>query len=257
MKKHLLLLLLGSIFILLSVCQNAAAQDEKKSKVHITITEDDKVTTDTTFELAEGQDPEMIKKVVSHMAGGDLHEKHMYKEAHMSHGESDKMVWVHSDGDKVWHEEHAMEGINVDSIKEAHKDAKVLIIKNKDGDVTVKELDEFEDHEMHLGDDEHGEHYEMMFIDSDDEEGMKQIIIHTDVDDCEGKEKKVKVIVHVDEDMEWTEGGEENVEVYIIKGDDGETKKIVKKKIKVEIEDDEESESGEETVKEKKTQKKK
>ena len=37
--------------------QHAMAQ-EKTSKMHITITEDDKVTTDTSFELEEGQDPE-------------------------------------------------------------------------------------------------------------------------------------------------------------------------------------------------------
>ena len=56
MKKNLLPLILGSFLFLLFGFQSSMAQEKKTSKVHITITEDDKVTSDTTFELAEGQE---------------------------------------------------------------------------------------------------------------------------------------------------------------------------------------------------------
>ena len=163
MKKHLLPLFLASGLILLFCFQHTRAQDKKSSEVHITITENDAVTTDTTFVLKEGQDPEMIKKVITHLAGEEMEMSH---DVHMSHSGEKQMVWMHSDGDKNVHIEHMMEDINIDSIKEAHNDAKVLVIKNKDGEIIVKELDEEADHEMFFGGDEHGEHHEMMFIEA-------------------------------------------------------------------------------------------
>ena len=74
MKKFLPLLSFG-ILLAFSVCQ-LSAQDEKLSKVTITITENNKVTTATTFELKEGQDPEMIKTIVTQLSGDDKHGQH-------------------------------------------------------------------------------------------------------------------------------------------------------------------------------------
>ncbi len=175
MKKYLLSVIMGSFLLLLFGFQSTMSQDSKSSKIQITITEDDQVTTDTTFELAEGQDPEMIKKMISHMAGGDFHASHS--------------------GDKK------MMDINMDSIKEAHPDAKVLVIKNKDGEITVKEVDD--EHEMHFGDEghgEHGEHHKMMIIGEGDVSEKHTVIIHSDVD-CEGKGKNIEVIVHSGDDV--------------------------------------------------------
>lgn len=277
MKKHLLHLIIGTFLIMLFGFQQTMAQEKKASKVHITITEGEEVTTDTTFELKEGQDPEMIKKIISHMAGDDLHKVHVSKDVHMSHSGDKEMVWVSSGDDKVWDAKHGMEKINLDSIKEAHKDAKVLVVKNKNGEITVKELDD--DDDIHF-DDDHGEHHEMMYLEAGEDgkvvhikkmkSGKKvmmisedgdvhkehKVIILTEEGDCEGKEKKIEIIVHGDEDMEWVEKGEgdENVDVYVIKKDDGEEVKVVKKKIRVEIE--KEDETGEKTEKVEKKKKK-
>jgi len=180
MKKHLLYFLIGSFLIMLFGFQPTIAQAKKTSTISITITEDDKVTTDTTFELKEGQDPEMIKNMITHMAGGDMHVKHMSK-------------------DDVWHTKPCMESINIDSIKEAHEGAMVLVIKNKDGDSMKK----------------------------------RKVIIHTDVDDdCKGLEQKIEVIISGDE-------GDENMAVIILKQDDGEEVKVITKKVRVVIEDEE------------------
>jgi len=263
MKKHLLSVMIGSFLFFLAGYQPAMAQEGKSSKVHITITENDQVTTDTTFELAEGQDPEMIKRMVTHMAGGDIHAKHMSQDIHVSHSGDKKMVWVSSDDDVDMDFEysHMMSDINMDSIKEAHPDAKVLVVKNKDGEITVKEVDD--EHEMHMGEDEHGGHHKMMFIEEGEDgetvhvhnskSGKKimmiseeqgddskehTVIIHTD-GDCQGKEKKIEVIIHGDEDIEWVEkgDGDENIEVYVIKDGD-ENVKVIKRKVIVEIDDE-------------------
>jgi hypothetical protein len=247
--------------------QQTMAQEGKTSKVHITISEGDEVTTDTTFELKEGQDPEMVKKIISHLAGEDVHKVHVSKDK--------KMVWVSSGGDDDWHIKEGLEAINIDSIREAHKDAKVLVIKNKDGDITVKELDE--DDDIYF-DDDCDAHHEMMFLEADEDgktihikkmkSGKKvmmisedddvhkahKIIVHTEKGDCE--EKEIKVTVHTDDDIECVEKGEgdEHVEVYVIKKDDGEEVKVMKKKIKVEIE--EEEDTGEKKEKAEKKKKK-
>ena len=95
MKKTLLLLLGLGVFLFFSL-NSLSAQDKKSTKITITITEDDKVTTDTTFELSDGQDPEMIKKIVSHLAGEDVH---MNISKSMSHS---KIGMIYSDDDVVW-----------------------------------------------------------------------------------------------------------------------------------------------------------
>jgi len=202
--------------------QRTTAQDKKTSRISIIITEDDKVTTDTTFELKEGQDPEMIKKMVTHMAGGDMHVRHTSKDVYVTRK---------GDNDDVWHTKLCMESINIDSIKEAHDGARVLVIKNKDGDVTVEELD--------------GDRKVLMI---EDDDGMKErkVIIHTDVDDdCKGLEQEIEVIVSGDE-------GDENVDVYVLKQEDGKEVKMITKKVHGVIEDEED---GKELVVKKKKKK--
>jgi hypothetical protein len=239
MKKILLYLFPVLFLAMITSIQQSPAQDEKTSTVHITITEDGKVSTDTSFELKEGQDPEMIKKMVEHLAGGQAHGKHISHDVHLRHCDDSKMIWIGSDGDCL-HGKHMVTGINIDSIKEAHPDAKILVIKKKDGEITVKELDDEDELQLE-------EHFHV----KGDENSEHKVIIHSDEEDCKGKEKKIKVIVEGGEDLEWTsEGKDENTEVYIIKEGDKDVK-VIKKKITVEIED-EEGEKEEETVNKKK-----
>jgi hypothetical protein len=61
-KRNQLHVFFGILMILFVVYQQSSAQDKKSSRVRITITENDRVTSDTTFELKEGQDPEMISE---------------------------------------------------------------------------------------------------------------------------------------------------------------------------------------------------
>ena len=75
MKKSLLTF--PGLGIFLCLCAPPlTAQDETPTTVTITITENDEVTTDTTFTLKEGQDPEMIKDIVATLAGADVDQKH-------------------------------------------------------------------------------------------------------------------------------------------------------------------------------------
>jgi hypothetical protein len=233
MKK---LLLLGSIAVCLIVMAStsqAFAQEDESTSVHITIKEDGKVTTDTTFELKEGQDPDMVKKMVQHMVGGD--EKMMKKEVIIiQKGDDDcehnELAWVYADSDDAWNVKSMDMGINLDSIKEAHGGEKVMVFKDKDGNITVKELGDDEEHEMHFNHEGHGDH-EIMIIESGEDGEKVQI-------------KKMKkgsghmMIISEDEHMEWTEEDGENVEVYVIKKGDKDMKVV--KKVTVEIEDESE-----------------
>ena len=181
MKKLLLLGSIAACMVIMMSTNQAIAQEDESSTVHITIKENGKVTTDTTFDLKDGQDPDMVKKMVQHMVGG-----------------------------------------------------KVMVFKDEDGNITVKELGEDEEHEMHFKHEGQGDH-EIMIIESD-EDGEKVKI------------KKMKkggghmMIISEDEHMEWSEEDDENVEVYVIKKGDKDVKVV--KKVTVEIED--ESEEGEE-----------
>ena len=245
---------MAACLLILASTNTAVAQEEESTTVHITIKEDGKVTTDTTFELKEGQDPDMVKKMVMHMAGGD--DKTMKKEViimQKGDNESDHkaLAWVHvdSEDDDVWHVKSGNLGLNLDSIKEAHGGAKVMVFKDEDGNVTVKELGEDEDHIMHLEHKGHGDH-EIMIIESD-EDGEKINI------------KKIKkggehmMIVTEDEHVDWTDEDGENVKVYVIEKGDGEDVKVIKKKIKVEVEDDSDTDVEKEVEVEVKTEKKK
>lgn len=217
MNKLLLLSSMAVCMVILMSTKQAIAQEDESTSVHITIKEDGKVTTDTTFELKEGQDPDMVKKMVQHMVADD----------DCKHNE---LALIHADGDDVWHVESMDMGINMDSIKEAHGGEKVMVFKDEDGNITVKELGDDEEHEMHFNHEEHGDH-EIMILESD-EDGEKVKI------------KKIKkgsgnmVIISEDEHMEWTEEDGENVEVYVIKKGDKDMKVV--KKVTVEIEDESE-----------------
>jgi hypothetical protein len=247
------LLLLGSVAVCMVIMMStnkAIAQEDESTTVQITIKEDGKVTTDTTFELKEGQDHDMVKKMVQHMAGGD--EKMMKKEVIIMHkGDDDcdhkELAWVYADGDDAWSVKSMDMGIDLDSLKEAHGGEKVMVFKDEDGNITVKELGEDEEHEMHFKHEGHGDH-EIMIIESD-EDGEKVKI------------KKMKkgggnmMIISEDEHVEWTEEDGENVEVYVIKKGDKDVKVV--KKVTVEIEDESEEGVEKEVEVEVKTEKKK
>jgi len=233
MKKLLFLSSLTVCIVVMAATNQVFAQEDESTSVHITIKEDGKVTTDTTFELKEGQDPDMVKKMVQHMVSGD--EKMIKKEVIiMQKGDADcehsELAWVHSDDDDIWHVKSMDMGINMDSIKEAHGGEKVMVFKDEDGNITVKELGDDEEHEMHFHHEGHGDH-EIMIIESD-EDGEKVNI------------KKIKkgsgnmMIISEDEHNEWTEDDGENVEVYVIKKGDKNVKVV--KKVTVEIEDESE-----------------
>ena len=237
MKKILLLGSMTACMVIMMSTNHAVAQEDESSTVHITIKEDGKVTTDTTFELKEGQDPDMVKKMVQHMAGG--HDGMMKKEVIiMQKGDDDcehnELAWVYADSDDAWSVKSMDMGIDLDSLKEAHGGGKVMVLKDEDGNITVKELGEDEEHGFHFKHEGHGDH-EIMILESD-EDGEKVKI------------KKMKkggghmMIISEDEHMEWTEDDDENVEVYVIKKGDKDVKVV--KKVTVEIED--ESEEGEE-----------
>ena len=113
------LLLLGSVAVCMVIMMStnqAIAQEEESTTVQITIKEDGKVTTDTTFELKEGQDHDMVKKMVQHMAGGD--EKMMKKGGGnmMIISEEEHVEWTEEDG----------ENVEVYVIKKGDKDVKVV-----------------------------------------------------------------------------------------------------------------------------------
>ena len=251
----------------------ANAQEEKTSTITITITEDGNVTTDTTFEIAEGQDPDAVKEMVEKLAGGDIHVKSS------KHGHK-KVMYMTGDED-AWH----IHDIDIDSIKEAHDGAHVMVMKTEDGDINVKVLEE-EDEDFEFESEEGGtyvvkvmkhgegdcdvhvtEDHHVIISDDEHAHGNKKVIIKEYVggEDGEGK-KHIKVFIDEDdnvqilesgEDLEWVEEDEDGGEVIIIKSEDGETI-TVKKQIKVEIheEDGEKSEDGEKKVVKKKKVKK-
>jgi hypothetical protein len=250
MKKILILCSMAACLVILMSTSQAMAQEDESSSVTITIKENGKVTTDTTFELKEGQDPDMVKKMVQHMVGEDdvMMKKNVFI---MKKGDDDcdhkELAWVHVDSDENWHVTSSGLGIDLDSIKEAHGGGKVMVFKDDDGNITVKELGEDEDHEIHLEHKGQGDH-EIMILESG-EEGEKVKI------------KKMKkggghmMIISEDEHMEWTDDEGENVEVIVIKKGDKDVKVV--KKVTVEIEDESEEGEEKEIEVEVKTQKKK
>jgi hypothetical protein len=244
MKKNLLILLSTGILLALPTLY-AQAQDKKPVTISITITEDDEVTTDTTIELKNGHDAEMIKKIVTHMTGEDIDMEHFMS---MSHS---KVEMIHADEDMVWHNKEGGDfefhfddlGIDLDSIKEAHGGQKIMVMKDGEGSFTVKELGEGDDDMILHKDNSNGKHKTVTIIMDDDEEGDHiiksqdhHIMIMSDEEDDDGKEKTINVFVTTDEN---SEGEEENVEVYVIKNGDKDIK-VIEKKIKVKVEVDDE-----------------
>lgn len=239
MKKILLLSLMVVCLVSMIFTNPVNAQEDESTTVHITIKEDGKVTTDTTFELKEGEDPDMVKKMVQDMAGGD--EKMMKKEVIIvQKGDDDcehkELAWVYADSDDAWNVKTMDMGIDLDSIKEAHGGEKVMVFKDEDGNITVREIGEDEDHEMYFHHDEDGE---MVHVKKMKTEGGNVMIISDD------------------EHMEWTEEDGEKVDVYVIKKGDKNVKVVKRVTVEIEDESEEDEEKEVEVEVEVKTEKKK
>ena len=236
MKK----LFISSLFgcAIFAVCHSGIyAQESKAGKVTITITQDDKVVSDTTFELREDQDPEAVKKIISHVLGGKIR----FFEKGPGHEE---ITWISSgDDEHAWHAEEF--DYDLDSISEEESDVmvfkdesdsvhKVIVKKSAGGeqDVIVKSGKNIRVSE------EEDQGYSVIIIEEKDDEGSGE------------KEKRVKVIVESGDDVEIIseddlerveEGEDEDIDVFVIKKDD-ETKVIKKVKVEVkEVDEDEET----------------
>ncbi len=106
MNRLLLLSSMAVCLVILMSTKQAIAQEDQSTSVHITIKEDGKVTTDTTFELKEGQNPNMVKKMVQQMVGNDDcehkelgdDEEHEMHFKHEGHGDHEVMI-IESDED--------------------------------------------------------------------------------------------------------------------------------------------------------------
>jgi hypothetical protein len=168
MKKILLPGALAFCLVMMSSSNQAIAQEDEKTTVHITIKEDGVLTTDTTFELKEGQDPDMVKEMVHHLAGED----------------------------DVWHAESGDIGINLDSLREAHGGGKVLVIKDTDGNITVKEPGEDEepgDHEIMIFESDEGNEKVDVYV-------VKKVKVEVDKESGKGMEKEVEVEVKTEKE---------------------------------------------------------
>ena len=247
MKKLLLV-----SFLVITTCiilsSQSSAQETKGDKVTVQITKDGKVVTDTSFQLKEGQDPEAVKRVISHVLEGDI-QVISGKEGHQ------KMVWVTSEDDKhMWHAEDI--DVNMDSTMK-HEE-KVMIFKGDPGEdhhkvIVRKVLPDEETIVVRSGDE--------LEISEEEGEGSKIIIITEKGDkESEGHQKRIKVIVKGNddveildnEDLEWVEEEDaDNVDVYIIKKDDG-TKVVKKMKVEVKVDEEDDNGNDEDTPPEKK-----
>jgi len=216
MKKILLLSFIGA-FVCFIFSEQSSAQNDK---ISLQITRDGKVVTDTSFQLKEGQDPEALKKVISHVLDGDI-QVISGKEGHQ------KMVWVTSEDDKhMWHSEDI--DVKLDSTMK-HEE-KVMVFGEDPGE---------DHHKVIVRKGSAGE--ETVVVG----EGSKIIIITGKGDkESECHQKQIKVIVEGNddveildnEDLEWVEEDDaDNVDVYVIKKDDG-TKVVKKVKVKVDEE---------------------
>jgi len=235
MKNRLFLPALVGLAVLILQPAMVLAQETKTGKVTVTVTENDKVITDTTFELGEGQDPETVKKIISKILGDDAE--------YISESKGHKtMVWVSSDDEEhAWHAEEFHidfdsikgEGENVMIFKSDSNNMHKVIVKKHKGD--GEDVIVMSSKTIHVST-EDGKNYSTIIITDSGDEGS------------EVKEKKVKVFVednddiHIinEDDLEWIEEDDENVNVYVIKKDDG-TQVI--KKVKVEVKEVDEEEA--------------
>jgi len=190
MKKMLLPGIMAVCLVYLSYTNQAIAQEDESTSVHITIKEGGKVTTDTTYELKEGQDPDMVKKMVQHMAGGD--DKIMKQEVIIiKKGDDDcdskELAWEHVAGDDLLNVNDLDLGIDLDSLKGALGSSKLMVLKDEDGMITVKELGEEED----------GDNVEVYVIKKGDKDVkvVKKVTVEIEDEAEAGVEKKVEVEV--------------------------------------------------------------
>ena len=239
----------------------ARAQEGKTNTVTITITEDGKVTTDTTFEIAEGQDPDALKTIVEELAGGDIHIKSAKK--------AEKKIMYIAEGDEggTWE----ISDVDIDSIKEAHPGARVMVMKTDDGNINVKVLDE-EDEDIEFKPEE-GETYVVkvikegkgdcvevtedhhVVVSEDEEDGKHKVVIKEFKGEGDDIEKHIKVFIGEDDDvmimddngdLKWIEEGGDGDHVIIIEKDNGEEKVVMKKQIKVKIDEDDKGDDNKE-----------
>ena len=177
--KKILPLLISLVIPLAFSAMQLSAQDEKPMKVTITITEDEKVTTDTTFEIKEGQDPDMIHEIVSQVTGED------FPHEHSGSGTHKKMIMVHSDEDVEVHSEKGH--------YEYRFGDDIYIMKNEDGNVTVMEAGEGKRKILIHEDSDHGKHKKIeVHVHSGED-------IDMDMDECE--EVDVYIIKDGDKDV--------------------------------------------------------
>ncbi len=242
MKRIILFSILNLVGCVIIVNQ-AQAQKTGGNKITVQITRDGKILSDTSFLLKEGQDPEAVKKVIGHVLEGDL-KVISGKEGHQ------KMVWVSSgDEENMWHAEEI--DVDLDTVME--HEGKVMVHKgNHPGEmhreVIVKHGPEGKESEetIIVGS------VDEIEITEGDEEGSKVIVITEKGDKESGvHQKTIKVIVEGnddveilnDEDMELIkEDSSDNVDVYVIKKDDG--TQVVKKVKKIEVRVEEENQDN-------------
>ena len=238
MKKKLFLPILAGLAIFIIQPLAICAQEGKAGKVTVTVTENDKVVTDTTFELREGQDPETVKEIISQILGEDDDTGHK------------GMIWISPDGDKhVWHAKEFE--FDFDSISKEEGD--VIVIKDKDGKTHKVIVTKQEDGDKDIF---VMKSKNISVIDEDEEDFHTIIIEESGDNDPKRKEKRVKVIVESgddvkiisEDDLEWVEEDEEDENIYVIKK--GDHTKVIKK-VRVEVREDDDEEEKTAPVKEK------
>jgi hypothetical protein len=174
MKKNLLVLFSIVLFVGFSTTR-LAAQDEKPARVTLTITENDKVTTDTTFEIGEAR-------------GGD------------------KLVVVKDKGGKITVSEPGEEDHPISHEDCKHgKHKKVMVMKSAAEGHHKIDIDDC--HTMVITEEEVEEGKTSITVKSfgpDEEVGMEKIIkVHVEKgEECEGKKENIEVYVIKDIDKD-------------------------------------------------------
>jgi uncharacterized protein YrzB (UPF0473 family) len=142
-------------------------------------------------------------------------------------------------------------GINLDSLKEAHSGARMMVMKDENGKITVRECDDqaawvSEEHECEHG----GKTYQIIVTDEGQPGENEEMYILKTADG-----KKVKVISEKTVVISTTDEDEDGQVKVIVVGDDGEkTEKNVTVTVKV-LDEDREDARDNRDVKEKKVEK--
>ena len=267
------MLLLVAAFIL--ILTGAQAQENKTGKVILKIEKEGKTVIDTVFDLKEGQDPKELTETISRIAGEDVL---------LFTGESGKqdiIIMKKHDGDMKWHMEH-MEmdsahkectekkvmfflegegqethdckmihemGIDIDSLREAHNGAKVMVMKDDEGNITTKVFEKDVEWVSEENEGEHGEKtYKIIITDEGQPEEDEEVYILKTEDG-----KKVKVIT--EKSVVVSSAGEDEegtVKVIFIGDDDEKEGKNVKVTVKVLNDDEDENKAVKKEGKKKK-----